>query len=158
MYPFVLKYISKYDITSSRRLRYTGSRNRSRVVFDFATDVATGTGKFYFVIPPELNGMNMVAVSAQVVTNGTTNVTNVDLHRCVAAASGAACSSTVADMLSTNITIDSGENSTATAATAAVIDANCDDVATGQIIRVDVDAKSTTAPKGLIVTLEFQLP
>ncbi len=63
-----------------------------------------------------------------------------------------------ADMLTTKLTIDSGETDTSTAATAAVIDTANDDVATGDQIRIDVDAVSTTAAKGLIVELTFQLP
>jgi len=41
---------------------------------------------------------------------------------------------------------------------AAVIDNSNDDVASWDILRIDVDAVSTTAPKGLIVTMEFRLP
>ena len=33
-----------------------------------------------------------------------------------------------------------------------------DDVATGDIIRIDVDTLSTTKPKGLVITLAFRLP
>ena len=127
------------------------------VAFDFTTNTAIGDGKFYFVVPAPLNGMNLVAVNAQVITAGTTNATNVDLARCAAAATGNACSGTVDDMLSVNMTIDSGENSTDTA-TAPTIDTTKDDVATGQIIRVDVDAVSTTPARGLLVTMQFQLP
>ena len=61
-------------------------------------------------------------------------------------------------MLSTKITIDSGETGSDTATAAAVIDASEDDIATNDLIRVDVDAISTTAAKGLVVTLEFRLP
>jgi hypothetical protein len=61
-------------------------------------------------------------------------------------------------MLSTKITIDSGETGSDTAAAAAVIDTSEDDIATNDLIRVDVDAISTTAAKGLVVTLEFRLP
>ena len=61
-------------------------------------------------------------------------------------------------MLSTKITIDSGETGSDTAATAAVIDTSNDDVASWDVLRIDVDAVSTTAAKGLIVTLEFRLP
>lgn len=135
-----------------------GSRTAQLVVFDFTTDTATGDGKYYFVIPAELNGMNLVGVSAQVVNAGTTSTLNVDLARCAAVATGNMCSGTVVDMLSTNLTVDSGENKSATAATAAVIDTNNDDVATDQVISVDVDAVHTTAAKGLIVTLSFRLP
>lgn len=128
------------------------------VVTDFTTNTATGDGQFYYRIPEILNGMNLVAVLANVVTAGTTGTTNVDIARCVAAASGNVCSSTVADMLSTNLTIDSGENSSSTAATPAVIDTANDDVATGQLLRIDVDAVHTTPAKGLILNLDFQLP
>ena len=128
------------------------------VTADFTTDTATGDGKFYFVVPAKANGMNLVSVHAQVITAGTTNTTDVQIARCATAASGNACSGTVSDMLTTKLTIDSGENSSATAATAAAINTSNDDVATNQILRVDVDAVSTTAAKGLIVTLVFQLP
>ena len=33
-----------------------------------------------------------------------------------------------------------------------------DDVAVNDLLRFDIDAVSTTAPKGLHVTLEFRLP
>lgn len=134
-----------------------GEKNVQLIAFDFTTDTATGDGKFYFIVPASLNGMILVAVRAEVVTAGTTNPTTVDLARCATAATGNLCSGTVVDMLSTNITIDSGENSTDTAA-AAVIDTANDDVTTGQVIRVDVDAISTTAAKGLIITITFRLP
>ena len=45
-----------------------------------------------------------------------------------------------------------------TAAAAAVIDGTKDDVVTNDLLRIDVDAVHTTAPKGLIVTLVFRLP
>jgi len=128
------------------------------VPFDFTTDVAVGDGAFYFRVPSSLNNWILTGVSANVVTAGSTNATNVDLARCAATTSGNVCSGTVSDMLSTNLTIDSGENDSATAAAPAVIDTANDDVTTGQIIRVDVDAVSTTAPKGLIVNMEFTAP
>lgn len=118
----------------------------------------TGDGKFYFQVPQSLNGMNLIAVHAQVVTAGTTGLTNVDVARCVAVVTGNACSGTVADMLSTNLTVDSGEDSSDTAATPAVIDTSNDDVTTNQVIRIDVDAVHTTPSQGLIVSLDFQLP
>jgi hypothetical protein len=127
-------------------------------IFAPTTDTATGDGKAYFYVPAALNGMNLVSVHAQVVTAGTTNTTDVQIARCAAAASGNACSGTVVDMLSTKLTVDSGENSSTTAATPAVINTSNDDVATGQVLRVDVDAVSTTPAKGLIVTLELRLP
>jgi len=129
------------------------------VVFDFATDTATGDGKYYFVIPSKLNGWNLTGVSAQVISVGTDGLLNVDLARCDVAATGNACSGTVQDMLSTNLTIDSNEGKSSTAAAAAVIDTTYDDVDTDEVIRVDVDAvHSTTAAKGLILNLKFEKP
>jgi len=92
--------------------------------------------------------MNLVSVHAEVITAGTTNTTDIQI----------ANDTQSADMLSTKITIDSGETGSDTAAAAAVIDTSEDDVATNDLIRVDVDAISTTAAKGLVVTLEFRLP
>lgn len=120
------------------------------LVFDDSTDVAVGdgAGDIFFRIPSRLNGWNLVEVAAQVQTAGTTGTTDVQIHNVTQAA----------DMLTTKITIDSGETDSSTAATAAVIDTANDDVATGDSIRIDVDAVSSTAPKGLYVELNFQLP
>ncbi|MFA6897197.1 MAG: hypothetical protein WCQ96_02850, partial [Patescibacteria group bacterium] len=109
--------------------------------------IATGDGKGYFVVPAGLNGMNLISVHAKVVTAGTTNTTDIQINNVT----------DNVDILSTKITIDSGETSSDTAATAAVIDTTKDDVATNDVLRIDVDAASTTKPKGMIVTLGFQL-
>ena len=128
------------------------------VVFDLVIASATGDGKYYLVVPSTLNGMTLGSVSASVITVGTTNTTDVQLARCAVVATGSQCSGTVVDMLSTKLTIDSNENKSSTAATPPVINAANDDVATDQVIRVDVDAVSTTPATGLIVILGFQLP
>lgn len=117
-------------------------------VVDSATNTSTGDGKAFFRVPAELNGMNLTGVSASVYTAGTTGTTDVQIRN----------KTDTADMLSTVITIDSGETDTSTAATAAVVDTNNDDVATGDIIAIDVDAVSTTPAKGLYVELRFELP
>lgn len=125
-----------------------GIRYVQAVVFDFATSAATGDGKFYFTIPAALNGMNLVSVHARVITAGTTGTMDIQFHNVTDAV----------DMLSTKLTIDSAETGSETAATPAVINASNDDVATNDLIRVDVDAVQTTPAQGLIVTLGFQLP
>lgn len=125
-----------------------GEKSVQMVVFDFATNTATGDGKFYFSVPSSLDGMNLVEVHAEVVTAGTTGTTDIQIHNLTQ----------TADMLSTKLTIDSGETGSDTAATPAVIDATNDDVATNDVIRIDVDAVSTTPAQGLIVTLIFRLP
>jgi hypothetical protein len=62
-----------------------------------------------------------------------------------------------ADFLSTALTIDANENDSLTAATAAVIDAGNDDVATGDWVRIDIDGAGT-GTTWLYVELIFQLP
>jgi hypothetical protein len=117
-------------------------------VVDSGTNTTTGDGKAYFRVPAELNGMNLTGVAATVYTAGTTNTTDIQLRN----------KTDSVDMLSTKITIDSGETDTSTAATAAVIDTTKDDVVTGDVIAIDVDAVSTTPAKGLYVEMRFELP
>ena len=59
--------------------------------------------------------------------------------------------------LTTNVTIDASEFTSYTAATAAVIDSGNKDVATGDLIAIDVDAAGT-GRKRLGVILTFTLP
>jgi hypothetical protein len=120
------------------------------LVFDDATDCATGdgAGDVFFRVPSTINGFDLVGVAAQCQTAGTTGTMDVQIHNVTQAA----------DMLTTKLTIDSAETDSSTAATAAVIDTANDDVATGDQIRIDVDAVHTTAAKGLLVELQFRLP
>lgn len=112
-------------------------------------DVATGDGAAYFHVPAALNGGVITAAHAAVIAPGITGTTDVQIANIR--------SGTPVDVLSTKLTIDSGETGSDTAATPAVINAANDDLATNDRLRVDVDAVSTTAPTGLIVTLEVTL-
>lgn len=139
-----LRYVTPDSLAGS----YAGTKCIQLVAVDYTTDTSTGDGKAYFRVPIELNGMDLVSVAATVITAGTTNTTDVQIRNVTQAA----------DMLTTKITIDSGETDSATAVTAAVIDTANDDVATADLLAVDIDQVSTTAAKGLIVTLGFRLP
>ena len=123
---------------------YAGTKSLSVQVFDGATDVATGDGKAYITIPESLNGMNLIRAQATVVTAGTTNATTVMIHN----------KTDAQDMLSGAISIASG----GTVGTVGTINTTYDDVATNDVLRIDVDSVSTTAPKGLMCVLEFRLP
>ena len=114
---------------------------------DYATATAVADGAGYFVIPKEMNGLNLIRCVATVITAGTTGTTDIQIHNVTDAA----------DMLSTKLTIDSTEKSSSTAATPYVINAATDDVAENDVIRIDVDAISTTPAEGLLVTLTFSL-
>lgn len=115
-------------------------------LFDASEDVATGdkAGDQVFRVPAKLNGYNLTGVAAYVDGAGTTGATTVQVHNITQAA----------DMLTALASIASG----ATDSTGATIDAANDDVATGDKIRIDVDAVSTTAPTGLWVELTFEAP
>lgn len=117
-------------------------------VFDAADNTATGDGKAFFRVPAELNGMNLTGVAASVYTAGTTGTLDIQFRN----------KTDSQDILSVKLTIDSGETDSSTAATAGVINPNYDDVVTGDILEIDVDAVHTTPAKGLFVELRFELP
>jgi len=108
------------------------------------TTLSTGDGKMYFTVPSELNGLDLIDADASVYTASTSGTPTVQIHNVTDAV----------DMLSTSITIDANEYSSYTAATAPVIDTAHDDVATGDRLRIDVDAAGT-GTKGLDVILVF---
>ena len=110
--------------------------------------VSDKQGDFTLPIPLVMNGWNLTDVEVYVDTAGTTGTTDFQIRN----------ATDTADMLSTKATIDSTETSTLTAETAPSIDTTHDDVATGDLIAVDCDAISTTAPKGLTVELTFTEP
>ncbi len=128
---------------------YAGTKTLGAYFVQAGTALAVEDGAMYFPpLPASYNGMNLVSITVNVITAGTTGTTDFQVHNVTQAA----------DMLSTKATIDSGETSTATAATPPVIDGANDDVSTGDVLRVDVDAISTTPPQGALITMEFRLP
>lgn len=124
---------------------YSDQKALSLYVVDATTDLATGDGKIYFVIPSYLNNLILKRIHGRVITAGTTGTTDIQIANVTDSV----------DVLSTKLTIDSGETGSDTAATPAVINTSNDDAATNDLWRVDIDAVSTTAPQGLIITLEF---
>lgn len=118
------------------------------LVVGSGTNCSAGDAKAFFRVPSKLNGWNLVGVAMCCYTAGTTGTMDVQIRN----------KTDSVDMLSTKLTIDSTETDTSTAAAAAVIDTTKDDVATGDLIAIDVDAVQTTPAKGLFVELIFQLP
>jgi len=112
-------------------------------IIDDTTTLTTGDGKFYFAIPQELNGFNMTKVAAFVSTNSSSGTPTFQIANVTDGV----------DMLSTLITIDANEATSYTAATPPVIDTSKDDVATGDLLRIDCDAAGTGAKgAGLVLT------
>lgn len=147
-------YLVAYEATADVLILLTPSDTRRKVVsilvFNDSQNCATGdgAGDVFYRVPAELNGHDLVAVAACVQTAGTTNTMDIQIANVTQAV----------DMLSTKITIDSAETDTLTAATPAVINTSNDNVATGDRLRIDVDAVHTTPAKGLLVELTFKLP
>lgn len=112
---------------------------------DTAANLVAGDGQggdvIYFV-PATLNGLNLLSANACLV-DPATGASTIQIHNVTQAA----------DMLSSLITIDSGEPCSYTG-TPGVVDTGNDDVATGDGIRVDLDSVGTVA-RGLNVTLTF---
>lgn len=117
--------------------------------------ITTGEGKAYIRIGPKLNGHNIVSVAAGISTASSSGVVTVQIARGRQAAPGSA--HIWVDVLSTPITIDAGEYDSKDATTVAVINAASDDLALGDLLRIDVDVAGTGA-QNLVITIEAQRP
>ncbi len=123
-------------------------------VFDGVTAITTGDGKAYVRIPAELNGYNIIGVSASLIAAKSTSGTpTVQIAR--GRQPNATTTHSFADVLSTRITIDANEWDSKDATAAAVINTNNDDLVTGDLLRVDIDVAGTGS-QGLIVTIIAQ--
>jgi hypothetical protein len=112
-----------------------------------STALSTGDGKLYFTVPASLNGYNLTAAHACVYVASSSGLPSIQIHN---------LTDTV-DMLSTAITLDESELNSYTATTPPVVDTANDDVATGDVIRIDVDAAGTGV-EGLDLHLVFNKP
>lgn len=124
---------------------FKGDKSVQISVVDPATALATGDGKFYFLIDSTLNGYKLTSVLASVITAGTTNTLDIQIANVTDAV----------DILSTKLTVDSTETSSLTAATPAVINAANANVSTMDLLRIDIDAIHAVPTQGLIVVLLF---
>ena len=113
-----------------------------------ADTVTVGDGKAGYLVPAKLNGWNLVRANAALLSaQSSSGLPTIQVRNATDSV----------DMLSTKITIDANESTSYTAATPSVVDTAHDDVATGDIILIDVDVAGTGA-QGLLVVLEFQAP
>ncbi len=116
------------------------------VVFAPGVNNAAGDGKYYLHASKAMDGKDLTHVHAEVVAAGTTGVLTIQVNNVTQAQ----------DMLSTEVTVDTGETGSDTAATPHVVDTGADDVAENDVLRIDVDTVHTTPATGLIVTLQFK--
>lgn len=123
---------------------FNAMRSMQAMAVGPTTSLTTGDGKWFFLVPSTLNGKNLVGARAAVTTASSSGTPTIQIANATDAV----------DMLSTRITIDANELTSYTATVPAVIDTAHDDVATGDLLRVDVDVAGT-GTQGLIVYLEF---
>lgn len=134
------------DSTASAFRTTTGTVPEIQIkVMSDSTTVTTGDGKIIFCISQSLNGMDLKSAHAYVTSNSSSGTPTVQLRN---------ISNSNVDMLSTKITIDINEPTSYTAAVAPVINTSNDNVATGDLISVDIDVAGTGAG-GLGVILTF---
>lgn len=109
------------------------------------TDLVLTDGIMFFVIPEELNGMNLVAVGAHIFTVSSSGLPQIGIYN----------ATLTQEMLETNITIDENEKDSKDATAPAVISESGNTVSTGDEIRIDIKAIGT-GTKGLEVRLSFK--
>ena len=113
-------------------------------IIDDATVLTTGDGKLIFACDDSMNGLNLSTPTPTSPPSPARGLPTVQIRNITQ----------TADMLTTKISIDASSSRSYTAAAAPVIDTGNDDVATGDLIAVDVDVAGTGA-KGLGVILAF---
>jgi hypothetical protein len=116
-------------------------------VYDAGTACSVADQIVGFVVPASLNGYNLTAAIAAVTDPGTASASETMDITIEKYADG-----TGTDMLATEITVTEAEYT----ASDGVIDTDNDDVATGDVVYVNVDVvHAGTAANGLFVTLTF---
>ena len=149
-------YIEFYDTAATAVKKITPINsvffNRTVIMKVLPDSIPTyvGNGISAFTIPLALNGLYLSGTAgdlgAHVYTVGTTGTTDIMLRN----------STTGNDMLTTVITIDSGELDSSTAAAAPVVGSN-NQVSTADVIMFDIDAVSSgTAANGLEIRMQFK--
>ncbi len=108
--------------------------------------ITTGNGKAYYPIPAALSGLDLIDARAVLDTAGTGGGFLMQLRRKRAGSD--------VDMLSTRVSIDSGENDSEDATAAPAINSSNDDVLIGDRIYIDLDGVPTGA-KGLVAEMTF---
>lgn len=155
-------FITSYDTSAAAAKKVKYSVASDRIEKSFGVEVlsatsalTTGDGKKYVPIPYTLNGYNVTRLQAILFAKSTSGTPTIQIAR--GRQSSPTSAHTFADMLSTRITIDANEFNSNDAATAYVIDTANDDLATGDILRVDIDTAGTGAT-GLYITFGVVKP
>ena len=106
--------------------------------------ITTGDGQAFLTVPAAWNGKTIQSIHAGLTTASSSGTPTVQVARIRGG--------TPVDVLSTAVTVDATELTSYTAVTPPVVDTANDDLATGDLLRVDVDVAGTGA-KGLMVLI-----
>jgi len=149
-------YISFYDTAATAVKKIIPANsvffNRTVVIKVLPDGIPTTVtdGLARFTVPATLDGLYLSSVSgevgAHVYAAGTTGTTTAMIYN----------ETDSVDMLSTGITIDTGETDSSTAASPPVVDTDNNQVSTADVLRFDIDTIQTgTAANGLEVRMQF---
>lgn len=122
--------------------------NQTRVVQVHISDTTLTVGDTFatFFIPAELNNFDLIRAEMCAKISSTTGNPTIQLRNVTDAA----------DVLTTKITLDTGEKTSYTAATPSVVDTGNDSFVTGNEIAIDVDSAGTA--EDVYVILSFRKP
>jgi len=141
-----------YDVTQAIETANDDTMVFLKILSD--TEVwSTGDGKIYFTVPPVMAGGELIAVQAYCYSVSSSGTPTIQIAR--GRRANATSAPSYNDMLSTRITIDAGEYSSTDAAAQPVINTAYDDIATRDVIRIDIDVAGT-GTKGLDVSMVFR--
>ena len=100
-------------------------------LLNLSVPLVVGDDAYHWRVPFVISNWNLYSVAAA--RAGGTGVLTLQVRNITAGV----------DMLSTRVTVDSGETDSSTAATPAVINTANDDVQTGELLAIDVDVPGT---------------
>ena len=115
----------------------------SVVIIGNTSTISSGNGTNGIAIPAILNGKNLTAALARIYSLGTSGITTIQISRRRGAVSS--------NMLFTGITVSYNEYYSADG----IINTNYDDVATGDMLFINIISVASGSPKGLSVVLTF---
>lgn len=145
-------YTIETDRTYKGNLDVQGDLNSKKVISLQLTDgssaISTGDGKAYIRIPEQFNTYNLIDVELSTTAPSTAGLITGSIER--GRQASATSAHTWVDMLSTGVTIDATEYDSKDATTPPVINTANDDVATGDLVRVNIDSVGS-APTGVLI-------
>jgi len=130
-----------------------GTKSFNIMPFAVSQSLSTGDGQLGFVVPADMDGMNIVDCVASITgVVGTGSTVQIQIRRRRKATSPV-------DLLSTLLTIDAGEWSSVDAAAPHIINNSNYDIEKGDIIYIDIDSiPSGNDAEGLSVSITARMP